>query len=269
MRIIFPRLQVCESFSITSLCVKLTSKMSLRHFAVSASLYFFYCKVKSIWYQLLCVAFKRANIRVFLTKKESALKFVCFGLCFSVPGDHQSKMHQNISQDTSCYSENGENYRGNVNVTISRKLCAYWAKHTYLNKMVYPELQRNYCRNPQGYGSRPWCYTDLQTRTWEYCKVNKCKGIVVLGRFQKEPFISIPKINISFREFALVCSSKNQKILSITFLYINLDYIYKGKVLFDLFTKTSTDLGKGTCNILISQTSFSKVNFSHSQCFHC
>ena len=100
---------------------------------------------------------------------------------FLVPGDHQSNMHQNISQDTSCYSQNGGNYRGNVNITISRKSCAFWTKNTYFSKVVYPELQKNYCRNPQGYGNKPWCYTDLQTRKWEYCKVNKCKGIVVVG----------------------------------------------------------------------------------------
>ena len=127
-----------------------------------------------------------------------------------------------------------------------------WSKNTYLNEMVYPELQRNYCRNPQGYGKSPWCYTDLQTRKWEYCEVNKCKGIVVLGRFLKKPLVIFPKINISFRKFVSVCSNKNHEKFTTAFFYINLDYIYKFRVLFDLITTKSTNLGKGPWNILIS-----------------
>ena len=39
---------------------------------------------------------------------------------------------------------------------------------------AYPTLKENYCRNPQGYGDSPWCYTDMKTREVAKCSVPKC-----------------------------------------------------------------------------------------------
>ena len=32
----------------------------------------------------------------------------------------------------------------------------------------------NYCRNPDGRGQRPWCYTRNVSKRWEYCSVEEC-----------------------------------------------------------------------------------------------
>ena len=80
-----------------------------------------------------------------------------------------------------CYlpKDKGVNYNGTVNVTVSGKLCQKWdltTPHFHpLTSRYRPYLEgHNYCRNPEGRGIRPWCYTtDLSTR-WEYCDVQQC-----------------------------------------------------------------------------------------------
>lgn len=78
-----------------------------------------------------------------------------------------------------CYSEKGENYRGNQSKTQSGTPCQYWVNdvpHPHTTKpRYYPELENgaNYCRNPGGLGNRPWCYTSGDT-LWEYCDIKKC-----------------------------------------------------------------------------------------------
>ena len=62
--------------------------------------------------------------------------------------------------------------------------------------MVVPGLRKNYCRNPQGYAEKPWCYTDMETRKWEYCKVDKCRGISITGMFQKQSLSTVFKVVI-------------------------------------------------------------------------
>jgi len=74
----------------------------------------------------------------------------------------------------SCYDGTGESYTGTLNVTITGKACISWASNRYLHPLTYPDLKENYCRNPQSYGDMPWCYTDMETRQWEYCNVTKC-----------------------------------------------------------------------------------------------
>ena len=50
-----------------------------------------------------------------------------------------------------------------------------------MNK-TYPELNnaKNYCRNPQNSGQRPWCFTTNKKKRWEYCDIPKCIPGIIL-----------------------------------------------------------------------------------------
>lgn len=77
--------------------------------------------------------------------------------------------------------DKGELYNGTVNITESGRICQIWDKDT---PHVHPltSLYRlyleghNFCRNPEGRGVRPWCYTTDPTQRWEYCDVKRCKA---------------------------------------------------------------------------------------------
>ena len=73
-----------------------------------------------------------------------------------------------------CYEGVGLRYNGSVNVTVNGNKCLPWNLNPYLNADVYPELLNKFCRNPQGYGKKPWCFIDYNKRIWEYCDVALC-----------------------------------------------------------------------------------------------
>ncbi|XP_061193575.1 uncharacterized protein LOC133201786 [Saccostrea echinata] len=75
-----------------------------------------------------------------------------------------------------CYTKNGENYRGTVDITRRFDKCLPWSevKHclsnTYNPMDLDDDLLGNYCRNP-GHGTRPWCITNKFMCTRDYCDV--------------------------------------------------------------------------------------------------
>ncbi|XP_061168908.1 uncharacterized protein LOC133178176 [Saccostrea echinata] len=84
-----------------------------------------------------------------------------------------------------CYTKNGENYRGTVDITRRFNKCLPWSevKHclsnTYNPMDLDDDLLGNYCRNP-GHGTRPWCITNTFLCTRDYCDVcgiEKCYDI--------------------------------------------------------------------------------------------
>ena len=82
---------------------------------------------------------------------------------------------------TACYNETdkGELYVGTVNVTVSGRSCQAWdltTPHYHpLTSLYRPCLEgHNYCRNPEGRGTQPWCYTTDPSKRWEYCTVALC-----------------------------------------------------------------------------------------------
>ncbi|XP_015333346.1 prothrombin isoform X8 [Marmota marmota marmota] len=79
-----------------------------------------------------------------------------------------------------CAKDLGMNYRGHVNVTRSGIECQLW-KSRYphkpdINSTTHPgaELQENFCRNPDGSTTGPWCYTTDPTVRREECSVPVC-----------------------------------------------------------------------------------------------
>ena len=86
-----------------------------------------------------------------------------------------------------CYNESdsGVSYRGDVSVTASGKPCQRWVSQSphphSITPLDRPELEgHNHCRNPDGRGTSPWCYTTDGNVRWEYCSVALCKSGVTL-----------------------------------------------------------------------------------------
>ena len=73
-----------------------------------------------------------------------------------------------ITYRDDCYEGVGLRYNGSINTTVNGNKCLPWD--------LYPDLLNNFCRNPQGYGKRPWCYIDYKKRIWEYCDIQICSS---------------------------------------------------------------------------------------------
>lgn len=76
-------------------------------------------------------------------------------------------------------SDQGVSYRGDIAVTMSGKTCLAWvdqSTHQHpITPLDRPELEgHNKCRNPDGRGLSPWCYTTDPEVRWEYCDVPPC-----------------------------------------------------------------------------------------------
>uniref|UniRef100_F1KSM7 receptor protein-tyrosine kinase n=1 Tax=Ascaris suum TaxID=6253 RepID=F1KSM7_ASCSU len=76
-----------------------------------------------------------------------------------------------------CYVDSGKNYEGTMSTTKSGKRCMNWSQSTSreFNMERYPILRnsKNYCRNPGGKKTSPWCYA-LPNGQEEYCDVRQC-----------------------------------------------------------------------------------------------
>ncbi|KAF3856198.1 hypothetical protein F7725_016921 [Dissostichus mawsoni] len=92
----------------------------------------------------------------------------------------------NIPQckDEVCITCNGEDYRGQVDHTVSGRECQRWDQQ-YPHQHIYqPEkypdksLDDNYCRNPDA-SPVPWCYTTDTETERENCEISKCTEVRV------------------------------------------------------------------------------------------
>ena len=74
-----------------------------------------------------------------------------------------------------CYSADGQGYNGTVAASQSGSTCLQWSNSTYMTNL-FPGLMgsKNYCRNPGGLGTGPWCFT--ASGEMEYCSISQCKG---------------------------------------------------------------------------------------------
>ncbi|XP_026068758.1 hepatocyte growth factor-like protein isoform X1 [Carassius auratus] len=82
-------------------------------------------------------------------------------------------------KDEVCITCNGEDYRGQMDHTVSGKECQRWDQQSPHQHIYQPEkhpdksLADNYCRNPDA-SPVPWCYTTDPTLERERCDIRKC-----------------------------------------------------------------------------------------------
>uniref|UniRef100_A0AAY4CNN3 Prothrombin n=1 Tax=Denticeps clupeoides TaxID=299321 RepID=A0AAY4CNN3_9TELE len=81
--------------------------------------------------------------------------------------------------DGRCSGSLGVNYKGDVSVTSTGKICQYWTsnfphKITEFNVSLETSLEENHCRNPDKSPSGPWCFTRDPAVRRERCNVPKC-----------------------------------------------------------------------------------------------
>ncbi|XP_044261607.1 tyrosine-protein kinase transmembrane receptor Ror-like [Tribolium madens] len=95
--------------------------------------------------------------------------------------------HESVNKDDTCYWDNGELYRGVQNMSEFGNKCLRWAHQFHIHLSEHPELTgHNYCRNPGGVESQPFCYVDGDPIRRETCDVTKCTYVVwmyVIGIF--------------------------------------------------------------------------------------
>ncbi|KAG8444470.1 hypothetical protein GDO86_009590 [Hymenochirus boettgeri] len=78
-----------------------------------------------------------------------------------------------------CIHCSGEDYRGHISKTASGTECQNWnlqTPHTHgydPSNIPDKNLERNYCRNPDG-EPRPWCFTTDPNKRWEHCNIPRC-----------------------------------------------------------------------------------------------
>ncbi|XP_006631118.3 hepatocyte growth factor-like protein [Lepisosteus oculatus] len=83
-----------------------------------------------------------------------------------------------------CTVGKGTSYRGKVSKTVSGRECQqWWSKFPHDHRHTPSAkngLELNYCRNPDGDPSGPWCYTTDPERRYETCGIPRCEDEVCM-----------------------------------------------------------------------------------------
>uniref|UniRef100_A0A8B9ZB46 Plasmin n=1 Tax=Buteo japonicus TaxID=224669 RepID=A0A8B9ZB46_9AVES len=130
-----------------------------------------------------CEAERNFNCRAFLftrkklqclTLAENARMTVTFNSTDAVLYEKKIYLLQ-------CRRGIGKDYRGMEAKTWRGIPCQKWAEKTPHNPKYTPEkhpnagLDENYCRNPDGDESGPWCYTTDPATRFDYCNIPECE----------------------------------------------------------------------------------------------
>ncbi|XP_009288273.1 PREDICTED: plasminogen [Aptenodytes forsteri] len=133
-----------------------------------------------------CEAERNFNCRAFLftrkklqclTLAENAKMTVMFNSMDAVLYEKKIYLLQ-------CKKGIGKDYRGTEAKTRRGIPCQKWAEKTPHNPNYTPEkhpsagLDENYCRNPDGDESGPWCYTTDPATRFDYCNIPECESQV-------------------------------------------------------------------------------------------
>ncbi|KFP33161.1 Plasminogen, partial [Colius striatus] len=93
-------------------------------------------------------------------------------------------LYEKIIYLLQCKRGIGKDYRGMEAKTRRGIPCQKWAEKTPHNPNYTPEkhpnagLDENFCRNPDGDESGPWCYTTDPDTRFDYCNIPECEGQV-------------------------------------------------------------------------------------------
>merc|ERR1711971_790463 len=82
------------------------------------------------------------------------------------------------SVDIGCIDEKdilGKKYKGGKRTTKSGRTFQHWCSSApHRHHQESPDLEANFCRNPDNEPDGPWCYTTDPNKRWEYCGVPTC-----------------------------------------------------------------------------------------------
>ncbi|XP_029421083.1 plasminogen [Nannospalax galili] len=98
------------------------------------------------------------------------------------------------TSEPDCMYGIGKDYRGKKATTATGTPCQGWAaQEPHEHRLFTPEtnpragLEENYCRNPDGDVSGPWCYTTNPRKLYDYCDVPQCASPIECGKPLVEP----------------------------------------------------------------------------------
>jgi len=92
-------------------------------------------------------------------------------------------------QPFDCYTGDGHDYVGLVNMGESGRTCQNWLENGKFDASLKVIGNHNYCRNPRKKESKPWCFVVDPSKGKDYkefCNVPKCPE----DGGEKEPWVS-------------------------------------------------------------------------------
>lgn len=95
-----------------------------------------------------------------------------------VPSCNEADMVTSTTCGTPAVQQS--DYRGELNVTASGRICELWELQDEYTQALFPNagLDLNYCRQPESIGRlNAWCFVNATEMTWEYCNVPACEDL--------------------------------------------------------------------------------------------